>query len=579
MTQQFSPYSVPPPVTSVSIPPAPPRRPKKSNLGLVLGLGAAGLLVVGGGAAAGGYWYVHRSTTTVALPFDAHKLPAQTQGVGTEVLAASREANPEVRRAYLAADFARVCSDRVSNPASELESVAALGPQAAKTFFKKKHLADVKSALECGDTLASALKRPTLTNLTFNEEDVPQHALVVQSEVTELPARYGFIRHEFSGLSGHCQPQVDEKGAPRDCVPTDRGAFHDGQTWFFGSINSLEPLARAVVRPQVELNATASALADAAAATAGYADVVMGQKSIGARDVFRAPCSWARGHNLGGDRFMESCFPKSVDKLIEHLDGRLRAVAFETDDDVASAGAVHGNIVLVARDAEAAGAVERDAKEIVDEWKSHIANNEGKIIKQSTEAAVTARQKKWAAVADTFVRAMGKLEVKRTGRVVRVSYADVLAADDKRELADADATTLDRRLAVADVLGSIQRGTAINEVPLAKLVGKSWATYLVHAPQLEESVAKGTYPESECRSTKARLTSINVAALPTREAKTLYFEHQFTDCKKSTPNISPLQRGCLMTFKTPVEFAKCVPTFAAVGTVEPPEVEFGDKKK
>jgi hypothetical protein len=449
------------------------------------------------------------------------------------------------------------------------------------SFFKKKIVANVQTLMECGSMLAASIEQPYSTRISFDEDEKTRRSVAIAHfTFDEIPSKFGFARRNFVGLPGYCHAG-DEKNPSRECEDSDRAAFHQGTTWFLGQTASLDDMARNVARPNAKLGINASALSDAAAVTEGFNESIIQAQPKSSKSFFEAPCTWGAMQTAGSmTQFMDACFPKTADKLIETVDAHIRAAAFETDDDVSKAGQVHGNIVFVARDNDAAEDVEREAREIVAEWSSHASNNETKILKQAQETAITARQKRWHAVADTFLRAIGKAEVKRKGRVVRVHYAEKLAADDRQELADADATTLDRRIAVAQVLDAIEQRRPLPEMPLAKLVGKPWATYLINAPQQDEAASKSALPESECSSIQQRLASIKILDLPTTEARTLFIQQKFAECKTRPPEVTPLQRGCLLTFRTAGEFAKCVPGAAFVasgGPVEPPESEFGDR--
>src|SRR5207302_10586523 len=116
----------------------------------------------------------------------------------------------------------------------------------------------------------------------------------------------------------------------------------------------------------------------------------------------------------------------SDDKVIQEIDSKLRAAAFEIEPDVLKAGAVHGGIVLVARDDAAGKIVEKDAQDLAADWKAQMENNEAKLVKEAQQNPVSLRQKSWAIVVDNFSRALQKIKVTRSGRVVKMKFNDPL---------------------------------------------------------------------------------------------------------------------------------------------------------
>jgi hypothetical protein len=179
--------------------------------------------------------------------------------------------------------------------------------------------------------------------------------------------------------------------------------------------------------------------------------------------------------------FVQGCFPATDDKVIQDMDAKLRAAAFEIEPDVLKASGVHGNIVLVARDDDDAKAVEKDANDLATDWKSQLENNEAKIVKQAKTNPVSLRQKSWAIIVDNFSRAIQKMKVSRSGRTVKLSFSEPLADEDKRDLADANKETLDKRVAIADLLDAVTQKKPLPQDSLTKVVGAPWAAYFALA--------------------------------------------------------------------------------------------------
>ena len=153
---------------------------------------------------------------------------------------------------------------------------------------------------------------------------------------------------------------------------------------------------------------------------------------------------WGATQSAGSlSDFMSACFPNTEQKLIDEIDTKIRAAAFEIDDSVLKAGGVHGNVVLVARDDDSAKIVEKDLNDFETDWKSSLENNEAKIIKQAKNDPLTREEKKWAIIVDNFTHALEKAKVVRDGRTVRLTFNEPLDPSDKTDLTDNAAKSAD----------------------------------------------------------------------------------------------------------------------------------------
>jgi hypothetical protein len=293
-----------------------------------------------------------------------------------------------------------------------------------------------------------------------------------------------------------------------------------------------------------------------------------------------APCNWAAVQSAAGfGEFLDGCFPsKTEERTLTEIDSRIRGAAYELDGDYAKAGAVLGNIVFVARDADAAKRLEKDVIELTGDWKEHLRTYDAKLITESQNKAVTRSQKKFAAVVDTFFTAMRHMKVTRSGRTVRIGYEEKLSKDDIQEIKDADKSTEDNRIATAEIVNAIQARRPVPQSSLAVLVGSRWATYLTGpVPANLTPPAKFPVSNTDCQQIQRQLASVKYSdvAPPSRD---LYFQFRWSSCAAGkTPEVSIAQRTCLLSSKTANEFSAC--TGAPAGPAnEPPESEFGAKK-
>ena len=343
-------------------------------------------------------------------------------------------------------------------------------------------------------------------------------------------------------------------------------------------------MASAVKKPKDELPARLAALKDAAAETQGFPNVRLTAQPKSSREFFQAPCVFGALQSAAGfSQFVEECFSsKGQEKLLEQIDSKIKAAAFETDADPVKAAAFEGNVIFVARDDDSAKGVETDVKEVVSEWKNHLEENEAKLILQSNEFASSARQKKFATLVDNYVKALKGAKVTRKGRTIRVSYKEPLSKADLVAIEEADKSATDKKVATAEILDAIQAKKPVPQASLAKLVGPAWATFLTGpAPTEAPPAAKTAMSTGDCQKLQGRIAPFNVSNFFTTDARLMFFSHKFATCGVHNPEVDPLQASCLAAFKSAPEYARCASADlgATVPAGQPPEADFGDRRK
>ena len=565
---------------------------KKSALPLILGL-VGGLLVIAIAGGVGGYFLLKKKA--VGLPVDAKVLPAQTKEVSTRLIEATREPNDQVKRMYLASELGSQMCHPGADPARRLEGIGSSSPKNAKElFFQKKNIDQLQQLLECGGVLAGQLDDPYQGSITYDDDGKLRNVGTTKIKVTEIPTKFGFTKYAFGSVKGFCRTQEEDPLAkPGDPVQTKNGECKDtshaafpgeNNTWFMGDRLSLEGIAKTVSKPREDLSASVLALKDAAAETEGLPVVRLAGNPKTSKDFFMAPCYWGAisGGQLFGT-FVEGCFPaKNLEKQITEVDAKIKGAAYELDGDYQKAGTIKGNIIFVARDADAAKALEKDVQDIVSDWKAHLDTNSAKLVKETKDKATTHSTKKFAAVVDTFFVALQKMKVVRHDRTVKISYDEKLSPSDLSGMEDADKSTVEKRLATAQILEAIQQKKGVPVASLTKLVGKSWATYLTGPPPAEpKPVTKVALNLLECKDGQKNLLPLKLADMTSPESKTVYFDVKYASCGTRPPEVTTLQKPCLaVAFKTPADFVKCVSTGSSTQpTGEPPESEFGDQAK
>jgi hypothetical protein len=581
------PYSIPSPGPN-------PGRPQRSPLPFIIG-GAGAFLVLLAAAGGGAALWKMRSKS-VALPVDAKMLPSQTSGVSTQLIEATREPDERVKRAYIAAELgAEVCRPGLQNPARRIEGLGGGSTRAAKDlFFQKKSIDEMRALLECGSVLEGSLESPYQAVITVeNDLKRSQHIAVGHFSITDLPRKSGFTPFSYRGVAGFCRTQGDDRGAglfgatstspPGVCDESSFGGFAQGTTWFLGDRAALETMAGSVKSPKEDLNARLAALKDASAATQGLPVVRIQAQPKSAREFFVAPCMFGASHSaVPFTQFLDGCFPaKGQDRALEAIDAKIKAAAYETDTDLKKAKAFQGNIVFVARDDESARDVEREVKDVVADWRIHVDDNDDKLVILSNEFAVTAGQKKFAAVADNYFKALKGAKVTRKGRTVRVAFREALSKADLVALDEADRSTVEKRRATAEILDAIQAKKPVPQPALAKLVGPQWATFLTGpAPVEAPPSVRLSMSADECRKLQARVAPFTTSSFFSTDARLMFFSHKFANCATRPPEVDDVQRACLASFKTADEYARCAAADlgATIPRGQPPESEFGDRR-
>lgn len=599
---------------------------------MLVGLGLGGVVLLG--AIAGVGIYVAKHMGKGSLPLEANKLPSQTKEIDSMVIDATRESNDRIKKVYLASELSSAfCSGR-GDPANRLETIGLWGSKSAKEFFDPAHLDQVRGQLECGTQFATSLDDNRASYLTFESEDGSSssgkdepkrhHVKIGHFKMKTLPTAEGYTSVSFGTMSGFCQTTMPAYATPlssllgttgtgttppppttKSCDDKSNAAFAVGNTWFFSDKAALDELSKGIVVPKQTVGTRIAALQDAFNATSGLPQVSLVAEPKTSKDYLEYPCEWAAsqmgihfgsygssgssgssgstgssGSITGREDFMQACFPGKQDsKLIEEIDAKLRAIAFETDPEYVKAGAISGNIILVTRDAETAENAERSIKELVGDWKSQLELNAPKLIKAGKDQASSVRQRKFADVADTYFQALSMMKVSRDGRSLKISYKASFTKEDRQELEEEEKSGNDKRMPVTEILEAIRDRKPIPQNSLAKLVGNSWATYLLLPPLPPKSTTKVKLTLEECKSVKTRLQPIHVSDLPsTGDATKAFFDQKYATCELTTPEVTEDQKKCLATFSSASDYASCMNSDTTDPRM-PPESEFGDKKK
>jgi hypothetical protein len=451
-----------------------------SRTPIVLSVLGCGLLLLGSNACS-----KTAANATWKLPVDAKQLPGTTTLLDAAQIDGTRETDDHIKKMFTASELgAEICRIHASDPASVLKRMGNSDDISdARKFFTTTNLADVQSILTCGELLGANLDGNFQTAIAFTDDtSAKQEVGIISLKMTDIPTADGFSKHAFSGINGFCRTTDTSKpNAPTtDCSATSDAAMNQGTSWFFGSRAALESVAKTITAPKPDLSTQVAALNDGANALEGLSSNRVSADVASAKPFLSAPCFWGAAQSAGSlTDFTTACFPNTEQKIIDEIDTKIKAAAFEIDSSVLKAGGVHGNVVLVARDDDSAKIVEKDLNDFATDWKSSLENNEAKIIKQAKTDPISHEEKNWAIIVDNFMHALEKAKVVRSGRTVKLAFNEPLDASDKADLTDAQTKSADRRTAIADLLDAVQQKKPVPLASLSKIVGTPWATYLI----------------------------------------------------------------------------------------------------
>jgi len=411
------------------------------------------------------------------FPLEAARLPSTTTQLDEQELNGAHEKSDKVRQTYLAGILGSIlCKPSADNPVNSLLSVGS-DPTKAIAYLTPAHLAEVRSVMSCGREMAPKIASPFVATLTFTEDEQPRKLLVFTLKADQLPTKLGWIHYTFSGVPGFCFTAKGESASEADCVDASYAAVRDGERWLFTNKSAMNTLARTLARPHEQISTAVEALQEAADATQGLSSRTVQASPPSAKAFLSAPCAWASQGVAGSTSdFMAACFT-ATDKQLEVISTKLRAAAYERDESVEQAQAIRGRIVLVARDADAAGDMQKDVAELVRDWQSQVENNEAKLVKLASQNPTSTREKVWAATIDTFLKALKRMQVSRSGRVVTVGYDEKFSADDTKEVQEALGKPDEKPEAVVAILDAVEKQQPVPAAALGQLMGTKAAAF------------------------------------------------------------------------------------------------------
>ena len=436
-----------------------------------------------------------------AFPIEAKHLPSNTTSLVQQEISGAHEKNENLRQLLLAGFVAsNICKPSVANPVTGLLELEG-NPRNAGKYFKQAHLDDVRTMMTCGRELAPMLQSQDSAEMQFTDDTGKHVFRIFNLKMDQLPTKLGWIHYSFSGLPGFCYvPQAGEAATEKDCVDDSYASVHEGTRWIFGNKASIMTVARSFAQPKDHISTTIEVLQEAANAMSGLTWRAAEATPKSSKAVLTSPCVWAADRVAGSKSdFMTACFPITADKQIEVIDGKLRAASDEIDTDIEKAGAIRGQMALVARDSEAASAMQKDVNEFVRDWQSHIENNETKLVKLATEKTATPDQRIWAGTIDTFIKALKGMDVSRSGRVVTISFNQKLSSDDIKEVREAVENPNDKRQVASMIIDAIEKTQPVPETALAQLIGPKLAAFVLLPPPVASATETPTNPEPVAR--------------------------------------------------------------------------------
>jgi len=396
---------------------------------------------------------------------------------------------------------------------------------------------NVKKALTCADAVKGALTDRTVVRIAFEDGDKHRTVAFVRAHLDELPSAAGFTRNTFSGLAGGCV-----KPTTGDCPDDAHAAAHEGDAWFFGTVEDVRAFARSYASPQAELTSQVEALARLAA----------GLKRVETVDLQVKPdvIPWARlcakgAPSEGMADFLKVCMPPDAPKSFDAILAKTRGVAWESSH-LSYGDAYHEDVVLVARDEDGAKGLERDVADLARDWRSQVANAEAamdKAIRAEKDPVENAYDR---AMFDPFLRAMKTMSVARSGDIVRVSVHTPLKSAEAKALREATARATDDQVSIGRIADSLALGQAPARADLLPFVPAGvidWSTL----PKLTTD---------DCKRLREHAEQVEAAG-PERFAARFADGQRFKDAACVGRGLSEAAKKCLAGATTVEAHAAC----------------------
>ena len=502
---------------------------------------SAVLLLLGGG----GFIAKRFLVTQRALPIVAQKLPPRTNDVRQSRLRPDLDEVAVLPEAYITAALAsEVCGAvdvAVLLSSAHDKSVADLKKSGVLDLTSSER---VRTGLVCGEAIRKAMAAPSFVSVSFAENEAAFHVSIVRATMDELPPTLGLIRHNFSGLPGQCFKTPEDK---TDCGDDARAAFHDGQTWVFGTVPAIEAFARAYTSARNELTTTVDILRDTIANTdeSDTVEITAKPDSI----PWTLPC-YLSAPVAHQEEFVDACFPKGQDKLLESIVNKVRGLAIERDM-LAHAAAYHFAFVLLARDGDTARDLEKDLQDLVRDWQAQLSNSEPDLTRLIRAKSNYIHDAFWTSEFDPYIRAMRAMSVSRNGSIVRLTIHDELRSEEAKALREfVDTRTQDQSAAI-NVIDAILQGTPVSE--------KSLAVFL--APEVAGWMVLPKASAVDCAAFDAKLQSLSMGIPSELREVQLKMNQRFAKTACVGGALLKTSKSCLMSAADLKSFAACKPPF------------------
>lgn len=479
-----------------------------------------------------------------ALPIVAARLPPRTLRVSDSRLRADLDELAVLPDAYVTSALAAVaCGGTDVALLIERARGRDLGWLKRNGIFDLGHDEHIRDALTCGAAIRLGGNKgsPSRVGVTFMQDEKPMDVVVLRSPLTDLSLGPGFMRHNFSGLSGQCR-HPDE--AKTDCPDGATATLHDGDTWVFGDVVEVEAFGRTYTSAHEELTTSVEILQGMVAHTRGADETVIIAKpeTVPWKEV----CERAAPINHEKE-FVAACFPSGQEKVMEAIATRTRGLAIERDM-LAKGIAFSLNYVLLARDDDDARELEKDLRDFVRDWRAHVANHEPEMIRLIRAPSDYVHDRFWEAGLDPLLRALHAIDVTRNGAVVRLVIRQELRPEEAKSLKEFVATRRATQDALGAIVDALVQHTPLPEKKLSMFVGPDVAAWM-SAPRASIK---------DCTTIGAKLKSVTAGDLsPEQAGMKLVLDHRYAQERCVGMSLPAETKTCLDHATSMQEFASC----------------------
>ena len=490
MTEQQPSSSSPESAISTPAPTTPTGGEPRRNRGRRLAAIGASVVVLAGGIAAAVLLAPKHLGKPGVLPFEAERLPRTTERITTVTYGAVAQMQGHVAASQVPEEALwSGLSEEPCDGADLYEWFLAVAdaPDSATDAvldrlarFLGPELAATQLALRCGRDLARDGKLTVASrtwHIRFKDGDKSRSVQVIPLQRESMPdTEPRFEKRSFREHAGACKPAMkkgaDGKERPDKCSDDSQAVAISERLWFHAGLASVDTFVRYYDKPADELPGAAEVMSGLASALDGYHYSEVSTS----REVKFEALLGSSGFVFGVPELdhLPLVPADRAKKTADVLATRIRGVG--TGFILPEVGSAPGvRLALLAKDDDAAKAVEVELQDFRKEWRAHIENRQddiGKPFQDSVRGAPDVVREYKESLFDVLIRGAMKAEVSRSGSVVTLDLSPKPKDRELRAIRDYLAARKELSATAARVIRTLASGHDAEPADLQALGGK-----------------------------------------------------------------------------------------------------------